>query len=67
MPVVQHRVDQTDAGTSRESPPRRYLSSPTTVTRRRVAIRGHLSLNTTRLYTTPTEQDLAAAVERLAE
>jgi len=31
------------------------------------AILGHSSLNTTRLHTTLTEQDLAAAVERLAE
>jgi hypothetical protein len=33
----------------------------------RVAAILHSSLNTTRLHTTPTEQDLAAAVRRLAE
>ena len=31
------------------------------------AILGHSSLNTTRLYTSPSEQDLAVVVERLAE
>jgi hypothetical protein len=31
------------------------------------ALMGHTSLETTRIYTTPTEQDLTKAVEKLAD